>query len=311
MAHFLWCLYIICAAGLSACRETPLPPGVSAVVNGEHITLRQVEELHDARGDGLLPVVSPSVEVLRNRYGEALASLIVDVLIEQALNRAGFDIDEVEMRRAEAEVRADYPDDTFEKFLQEEYIDLESWRELLRRHLRMQLFREKILRLRVRIGADEILARYESGGNRFDLPRTAVVRVMTSTDKTEAERVCAALKEGGRVLRTHSMSVQTLRLPYERFSPQRRKDLEKTPPGGIAPVREHDGLFQCMILLENIPARRLSATEAYSTVEAELVEEKLEGAFDVWLAEALKEARIMVARELTGLHKAASQPTAP
>ncbi len=310
MLRFLWCLCIICTAELSACRETSFPPGISAVVNGEPITLRQVEELHDARGDGLLPTMSPSVEVLRNRYGEALAALIVDILIRQSLIRAGLDVDEAEMHRAEAAVRADYPKDTFEKFLQEEYIDLESWRELLRRHLRMRLFREKVLRLRVRIDADEVSARYQSDGERFGLPRTAVVRLMTSPNRVEAEKVCAAWKEG-RPMQTDGTLMQTLRLPYERFSPQRRKDLENTPPGGITPVREHDGLFQCMILLEIVPARRLSAVEAYSALEEELVEEKLEAAFDAWLVEALKDARIMVAGELSIPWKTVPQPMLP
>lgn len=299
-----------CLSILSACTEANLPPGVVATVNGEAITLRRVEALYDTTGAGLIVAQSPSVELLRRQYGAALTTLVAETLIRQELDRAGLSISDEDVRQAEAEIRSNYPEGGLEDFLREEYIDPESWRELLRQRLSVQRFQEKILRLRIRISADEVRSYYEKHKEEFVRPRRVALQVIMGVEKEEAEKARAALAEGKEPVETSTLYMQTLRLPYDRLPPQWQKDLKNTPPGKPTPVRELDGLFQCLVLVEDIEACQLSVVEAYRAIEAVLVEEKQEAVFDEWLSETLSKAKIQFAASLA-VEAGAEQKASP
>lgn len=281
-----------------------LPPGVVATVNGQNITLRQVESLHDVSGEAPAMAENPSVELLRKQYGKNLVNLIVAALIQQELERRNISITDEELKNAEKHIRADYdPPEEFEKELQEEYLDLDTWRELMRQRLSVQRFQEQVLRPRFSITADEIKAFFAENKTSFEIPAQIEILWAEDEDKTRME----ALKEQwNELIKKGNDSIPTTVTgfpPVLRISPQRlpiplRKDLTVVKPGQSTPIRYDGEVHQFAVLLQHIPARKLTVVEAYPLVEQMLMEEKLEPAYTAWLQEALTEAVIHVAPDL-------------
>lgn len=285
-------------------EEKHLPPGVVATVNGQNITLRQVESLHDVSGEAPAMAENPSVELLQQQYGKNLVNLIVAALIQQELERRGIFITDEELKNAEQHIRADYnPPEEFENELQEEYLDIDTWRELMRRCLSVQRFQEQVLRPRFSITADEVKASFAENKTSFDIPAQIEIFWAEDEDKTRVEELREQwnelIKKGnGSIPVTVTGFPPVLRISPQRLPPQLRKDLTAIKPGQPTPIRYDGEVHQFAVLLKHIPARKLTVVEAYPLVEQMLMEEKLEPAYASWLQQALAEAVIHVAPDL-------------
>lgn len=311
-------LCLLCFS-LSGCLEDKLPPGLVGMVNGEAITLREVEALQDVSGAGLAfmdmaelaelsqpggtPTLRPevrneAVENLRRQYGSTLAVLVVQKLVRQYLERKGFAVSPQELAAAEQEVRADYPDDEFQKTLQDEFVDEETWRSFLLLRLSMLRFQEQVLRPRVSLTTEEVEASYAERKADFKLPARVVVDVYAGVEEAQMEAVRTALSNGSPIALPQYLTRQTLRLPLERLIPQWRQDVRGLEVNKSTPVREVDGLFQFLVLKEQLPAQTLDIVAAYSLIESQLVEDKLPALFDEWLKETLSHSEVQLARAL-------------
>lgn len=290
-----YCLLIVCAVAVlcSGCKtEQQFAPGVLATVNEQPITLRQVEALHDVDGSSLVMAQSPSLELLRTQYGHTLATLMAGALITQELQHIGQSVTEGDVQLAEETVRADYPADEFEKHLLEEYIDLDAWRELLRQRLEVQRFQDRVLRPLVVLSPDEVSEYYKAHLKEFYRPQRMPLTVYTGVDRVQMENVRAGLLEGHKPVSDVSLTIDELNLPLDRLFPAWKKDITATPFGKPTPVREMDGFFQFFVASEPLAARPLTVVEAYTVIEQQLVENKLEPLFQEWMTKALENARI-------------------
>ena len=163
-------LFLFLFAGSMCCVPSEAPAfsfltereqtGVIATVNGRPITLHRLEALHDIDGDADLLAHAPSLELLQQQYGDALAALIVHELVAQELEKRKLSITDEAVRAEEAAIRADYPPGEFEVMLQENAIDLDAWRERVRARLAVQLFQKSVLRPRFSVSPEEIRAEY-------------------------------------------------------------------------------------------------------------------------------------------------------
>ncbi len=137
------------ACSLFGCQNKSEEPGIIARVNGNQLP-EQLEYKYDLTHEGVGGFV-PSVEQVRAEYGQILGDLIVQELVAQELEQREIPVSDKELKEAEDEVRSDYPDDSFEQILIEEYIDINAWRSQLKYQLAMDKFFKDILRLRSRL----------------------------------------------------------------------------------------------------------------------------------------------------------------
>lgn len=329
-------LPLLCCLLLLGCIQEKLPPDVVAEINGEYIMLREVEALHDVSGRGAGLLARPddtqagrflargatkdaAVEALRRKYGQSLTTLMVQKLMAQALAKAGMAVSDEDVLKAENEIRADYPDypaqpaqpdqtgqseptnpyaGEFERALQEEYISLELWRDFLRLRLAQTRFQDQVLRPQIRISAAEARQYFDKNRQDFIMPGRVRVDVYAGISKTQMEKTRAALLAGEKPEVNANLTRQQLTLPLERLPAQWRQDIKETERGKPSPVRETDGLFQVLMVVDEVPARALTAVQAYPVIEQQLVEEKLEPVFWDWLEKTLKTSTIRVASAL-------------
>ena len=92
---------------LGACAGDSDDMGIVARVNGEPIYLTQLEFQHDQFQADSVGTYVPSVEKLRNEYGEILADLIVQELVVQELGRRDLSVTDEELREPGETVRQD------------------------------------------------------------------------------------------------------------------------------------------------------------------------------------------------------------
>ncbi|MEG2140845.1 MAG: SurA N-terminal domain-containing protein, partial [Bilophila sp.] len=279
---------------LSVGATESLPPGAVATVNGHVITLRQIEAFHDVGGGALVMAQSPSVELLQEQYGSSLFTLIVQALMQQELERRGLMITDEEVLAAEKEVQSDYTtQEVFEKELQEEYIDLSVWRELMRRRLVTQRFQQRVLRPRFTLSPQEVEAYYTQNKALFHTPEQMEILWIQDTDKETVAALRARWlkeqKQSGALepfqkqnaldakkelsapgepdtardladtpaLEEKMKNSERLRVNPARLPVQLRKDLGSVKQGQATPVRQEGGIYQFAVLCNTFPARKL------------------------------------------------------
>lgn len=300
---FIACIVLISTILLSACKEDTLPEGAVATVNGVPIMLRQVEAEHDVTTMSWFSSRAPSVEYLKAQYGDALFHIIVQELLSQSLERADQSVTDAEVAEREKLIRADYPDDEFEKALIEDYLDLEVWRTMLRYTLTQDKFQRTLLRPSISITAEEVRAHYDENMASFAIPARAHFIVISSSEKALVEEARQSLLQQATTSQISLPSsparfVQELRLEPERMPQAWATALEKLEPGQLSPVLEVENDYQCLMLIENMAAAQLGLARAYPLIERILIEEKLGAAFVTWLEKEMNAADIKVSPHL-------------
>ncbi len=294
------CLLVVLLNGLltGGCSDTspPLPQGIVALVNGESISLRLVQAMQDTRSVGM-GAQRPSVKLLQAQYGRALSTLIAQTLVMQELEKLRLSVSATEIAEAENSLRGDYPGDEFEKMLTEEYIDVELWRELLRRSLSMKTFEDKVLRPSLTVPLVEVDAYYTAYSEEFRLPERVTLLQVDGPEKAAVERAQAAWPATP-LVSSDELVVQRYTIRRDSIPKDWSKALQSLYPGQATTVKENGGEFRFIALEALHPAKTLSAVESYPIIEKLLLEEKMDDAFSAWLEQALSTATVRVSLHL-------------
>ncbi len=295
---------------LSSCSRNPEEKGVVAKVNGRPITLQQLETRHSSSlsspGEN-----NPSVGRLKEEYGEVLGGLVVEELVAEALEKRRIPVTDEELKKAEAEIRADYPEGSFEQVLVEEYIDLDIWRQQLRSRLAIEKFFREVLRPEIKIDYQEAEAYYKDHIHDFYLPPRVRFIMVRGPSLEVVDKAVEAFRQtqdpaavGERI---PLAQVQDLKMREDRLTSSWRNALKGLEPGQASSSQADRDGFTRLILMENTPAKVLDPSRAYPLVEKVLVEVKLGKAFDSWLTKQVGRADIRV----TPLLPLASSTAAP
>ncbi|MDR3641391.1 MAG: peptidylprolyl isomerase [Humidesulfovibrio sp.] len=307
-------LALILFVGLWGCsRRSPDEVGVIARVNNRPITLDLLEFQYDLQHFEAVSGSLPSVSSLREAYGQILGQLIAQELVAQELAKRGQEISDEELAKAEAEIRADYPGDTFEKMLADEYIDLKMWRKNLRYVCGIEKFQRLVLRPAIHLDYREVEAYYQSHLAAFRLPERVRLLVVRSAERTQVEKVLAAYRQekDTAVLAKNFPGAQVREVTVARdlLIPTWSDALHGADADGRGVVLASRVGFDGVLLLERLPAQTVDITKAYPQVESALLEERLQQTFDGWLNKAVDGSVIRVSTRL--LHKKADEDLPP
>lgn len=286
----------------AACSSNTEEEGIVARVNGRPITLHQLELKYDfmhISGGGDL---NPTVAKLREDYGQLLGDLVVQSLVEQELEHRGMAVTDEEMAAAEAEVRADYPEGTFEQVLVEEYIDINYWREELRARLSMEKFFSDVLRPQIRLDYQEAEAYYREHLSDFYLPARVRFYLVRGPSRELVQSALKLYREEGDIKAVEGkfdrVTVRELKMREDRLTVDWAGALKGLEPGEAGPILSDDTSYMALVFQEKSSARVLDPSRAYPVVEKVLLEEKLREAFQDWLSREMGQAQIVVSPHL-------------
>lgn len=300
MARFALLLGLLLA--LAACESETAAPGVVARVNGRPIYLYQLEFKNDLLHIHQPKYFNPSIEELRAEYGAVLGDLVIQQLIMQDLAERGLEVTDEELAEAEARVREDYPEGTFEEVLVEEYIDIKSWREQLRARLALEKLNDFVLRPQIKLDYVEAEQYYRNNISDFYLPKRQVFLLIQGPSRELVEKADQLYGEKESIeeitTKLSQVEMRLLKMREDRLPVHWREALAGLEPGQHSQVRADKSGFERLILVETVPAKVLDPSQAYPLIERILLEKKLGEAFDEWLSVALASARIEVSTHL-------------
>ncbi len=287
--------------GAVGCDRPKDEPGVVAPVNGRKVNVGQLEFFHDLRGMGLVATENPTVDRLRRDYGRIMADLIIQELMLDELAKAGLGVSKEEVAALETRIRADYPDDVFDRMLFEENIDPAKWREGLVFRIAQEKFVSRILKDRVRLDVTEAAEYYKGHVGDFTKPAQVTFLLFRGPDKKRVERALRDRDADGRIAEASgpdAVSVREVTIPRDNVPGPWRDILGKLRPGQAGPVMEEKREAMALVLVGETPAATMDAAEAYPLVEKALLEKKSNEAFAAWLADAVSSADIRVSAHL-------------
>lgn len=282
--------YIVFGVTPYAFALSSLPPGIMAMVNNQPITLEEVEALHDIAGNLLTLREKPEVHFLQEQYGESLYTLIIYTLMSQDLEKIGLKITDNDVLLAEEEIKQDYIGEDFEKSLQEEYLEIETWRQLMKQRLTFQRFQKNILRPKLTISIQEVEEYYNEHISEFLLPEKVEIIWYQEVENNKEGRTCQDIKSDP----AQSTQGDIIRIALDRLPKKMREDLSRIKPGEYTPRRKEGEIYQCAYLRNRYPAHQADILEAYPRIELVLLEQKMEKAYEDWLEYILATADIRV-----------------
>lgn len=293
---------------VGGCADDALPPGVVATVNGHPVNMKLLQATHDAYSQSWTGAEGPSVEALRSQYGAVLADLVVQELVLQKLAAVGASVTDAEIEAAEAEVRGDYPEGMFEAALVEDYLDLEVWREMLRRRLALTKLAQVVLRSDVVIPLEEVESWYRAHQGEFRLAARLRFIMVEGDTREDVEAASARFASGAAPGDVEAafpgMSCSELLIRRDRIPAMWQKALAALKPGALSPPIAFEGRWVAFKLIEALPAQDMSVVDAYPLIERHLLEEKLDVAFNVWVEKHLAGAKVRVSQHLAGMKDA-------
>ncbi len=304
-------LTLLCGCGRKGQDEV----GVVAKVNGRPIRLEMLEYQYDLLHFDALSGTLPTVGALREAYGQIVGGLIAMELVSQELEKRGQDVNDEELAQAEAKVRADYPDDTFEQMLTDEFIDLAMWRKHLRYACGVEKFQRLVLRPRIHLDYREVEAYYREHVSEFRLPERVRLLVVHGPGREMVDKSLSLYRQQKNVAAVVAafpgVQAREVTVPRELLNPGWAEALHSAQPGGAGVVIPGRGAFEGLLLLEALAAQTLDVAQAYPQVEAALVEQRLQQIFEAWLAKAVDASVIRVSRRLLEQGKDEDLPSEP
>lgn len=297
--HFFGYAFLLFA--LAACSNPTEPGGVVARVNGQSISLQELQARYDMDHFNWSDNSLPQAEELQRQYGDSLSALIVNALVMQTLEKKDLAVTDAELQAAEQEVRGDYPAGEFETMLEEDAIDLDLWRRFLRQRLAVQKFTQHVLRPELKVSIDEVTKHYNANKDKFLIPGRLHFLIVESLNREDLNAALEDYKRRGKVdvfKGLASVYARQVRMHENRLSPQWLRELKSLKDGETSLIKPSEEGFQFIVLLEKQPEKPLALAQAYPLVEKELLEKKQEQAFETWVGDQLKKADIEISEDL-------------
>ena len=298
-------LAVCLAGGLTGCEDRETPPegayGTVATVNGRGISLQHLQAKHDFNHLSWSASAMPSADDLQRQYGTALTELIIAELMEQELEKRGLAVSDEDLKAAEDEVRADYPEGDFERALVEDYIDIDIWRAFLRHRLSMLKFINTVLRPEITISPEDMEAYYQQHIAEFTLPEREHFIVVDCQSKATAEKLRKAyVQNKSQPLPTEDdvINVREITASKDRLPQVWIEALKGLKNREASTIKFYEERYQFLTFREKLPEQVLDPASVYSRVEAGLIESRVEAAFNHWLTAKLDQADIRVSQPL-------------
>lgn len=280
---------------LTGCQEAPLPPGTIASVNGEAISLHSLQALLDSRSAALGIPRRPSVREMQAKYRHALSILIVHALIRQDLAARGIELKNEDIDKEIQKISEDFGAESLQEYFDEVFLREDEWRQLMRDHLAVRLFTDKVLGPEVTVSLAEVKEYYEGKKADFILPENARICLAVSESREQIEEWCKV--GNGEDFETGSFA-QCMDVTLKEAPEQWGSELKKLKPGHCGKLISEGGVWKTVGLVEKNPVSEAPLPEVYGLIEAILLEEKKLEVFDKWLSEKLASSRILVSPEL-------------
>ncbi len=160
-----WVLVLVMAAAVWGCTKDSKvePSGVLLSCGQQVVTVDDYRQLFDmVVAEDFPPGQEPDKQLLRQIHLRLLQQLNDELVIRAYAADAGIGIDDKELERAVASIKADYPPGEFERVLLENAISFQQWKKRLRTRLLMEKVIAQQLEAQVEITPKDVADYYRT-----------------------------------------------------------------------------------------------------------------------------------------------------
>ena len=283
--------------------------GIAAVVDGEVITLSELEEFlgpERARQEGVN--IDIGREEARRR---ALERLIERKVLLQEAKDKGIEVREERIDRRLGELRERFAsEEEFRQALREENLTEAKLRRRIEKDLMVSLLIDKEVRARIRVGGEEIRLFFEENRERFKEPEEVELsHILIKAKEGEVwkekkgEELLRRLREGADfslLAREYSQGPTAKRggrlgfLRRGELSPEFAEAVSGLEVGEVSDLIKMEDGFHIIKLKGRKAARQMELSEVKDIIEALIFAEKAEKRYQEWVKELKKEAHIEI-----------------
>lgn len=312
--------FLVAGAGAPPPARAVVVDGVAAVVNGEIITILELEKAGRQLAEERLRAVP--VEERERRRREVLRPILDQLVLlkiqEQRARKIGLQVSGQEVDAAIENIMKEnrLTSDMLTRLLQERGVTFDDYRKEIRDQIRLSKLVQQEIRTRVTVREEEIRQYYQDHEKDYFQPasvrlRSILVPVAADAPPEEVEAarqkalgILAEYRKGADfagLVRTHAP--QTVKgdedpvsgriVPGE-LTPELEKAAFELPVGGASePVRSPAG-FHVVQVAEKAPSLQRSLEELTDVIEQKITDQKSRERYEAWIKSLREEALVEI-----------------
>lgn len=238
---------------------------------------------------------------LHSQYRYVLGRMIEDLVVCRYMEKNGLALAEGALAAEEKRIRDDYPDDAFDDMLLREGLNIDRWRQGLRRRLMVEYFLQHVLRPEISITSEEVQQYYAEHSEEFTILEQWHFLQVSGKDKKAVEdalRALVAEKSAAAVQKEFIVSIHDISMGKDLLPENLVRALGPLKPMQATKVTQEGQDYRAMFLLEKRAASMLDPAEISRRVEAALSEEKMRTIYAAWLQREMDRSVIRIAPAL-------------
>lgn len=301
MIRFFFYLSLISLAIGVACshRKSPLSSAV-AVVNGEAITLGEFrkelatafrqEPFHDDRLGSELKA-------------DLINKLVQEKLILQEAGKRNITVSDEEVEKKIERIKKDYPGDSFDRMIVNEFVNADEWRAHLRNDILIGKVTDQAVGENIAVSEKDARAFYDAHAGEYKQDEQVRARQILTATEDEAKEVVKRLRRGEDFKAVAaSVSISPDRdkggdlgfFPRGQMPPEFDEACFSLPPGKFSGIVKSPYGYHIFLIEERRKGRRLGFSDVKEKIMERLVQEKREAAVDEWVKQLRGKSQITV-----------------
>jgi len=298
----LFTLIFSIGAVLTAC-QSGLPPQIVAEIDGDSITVTEFKEELSSVIEGYQPHPSQQdQETLQKLKGTFLDQLIEKRLILHEARKMGITVNDEEVEEALESIKKGYPRGGFEEVVGGKEITLTQWKERLRQRLLIEKVINRVSQTTSPIDEHTLREYYEKHRKEFVVPEQVRVRQIVVRNIEDAKRIERRLKRGEpfeELAKRHSSGPEAEEGGDLGFfgpgdMPEEFEIVFSLKVGETSSIVQSPYGYHIFQVVAKREQAELGPTEVIEEIKNRILREREEKAFQGWLIEVKKKAKIRV-----------------
>ncbi len=302
-------LLICLAAGASPAK---LVNRIVAVVNGEIITLHELQQQLSANAPGMEQGGGDEGQRSQAMQRRVLEAMINDTLVKQQADKFEIDVSDVEVQNQIDQIQSEngLSQSELRQAIQDQGMDMEEYRQALRDEIKKNRVLSSMVRQKVVVAEDEMRSYYDKHQDQFRRPKTVGLRIIVHPSRERVKQVRRAVASGDMSFAQAAASVsqgpgadQGGRLgsfEWKDLKPDWRRMLDGLQAGQMTPVFSLQG-NAALLAVEDVADKQVQPFEAVKDkIRQQIYGQKLEDRYQEYIQGLREKAVIDLRLEQTG-----------
>ncbi len=276
---------------------SPHPHGTIATVNGDVITLNELQFYADLEKSSQSDDSEVSLEGVMEDYSTYLLELIQQKLIAQEVKKLSLSVDYSTIARIQKGIEKRYTE-SLESGLLASEVHQKAWAEQIKSNLEKEALQRYFLSS-LKVNYDEIIKFHVENDGLFRIPEQYIFTLVYAEKEDSLRNALRKKVQNPLDAEKYKVSIQQATLDLDSIPAAWKNEVVKLKIGQFSKLKKIENSYFYVVLNEKTPPQTASQTEAFLEIERTLLDAKLRNAYEAWLEKAVLSASIFIAPEFS------------